>query len=343
MKELSSHSVRTFSVGFEGANDETAITTKVAKSFKTKHRQISFSEEDAMRLLLESGEVFDEPYSDFGSLPSMLVSAAAREEITVALTGDGGDELFGGYTSYANLRVYRAALRIPRWLRRTALYAVSLAKRKSDLTALGKTRELLRWSLEADPKYPLISLYPGSRSWTPESIEYYKEGHLVIRRAGITDLIEQERLYDMLFGTLADNFLVKTDRSTMTHALEARNPYLDYRFIEYTLKIPSEWKTGYFTGKTFMREMVKEKVPSFVLKQPKRGFTPPLLAYLRKPRNQPLVRELCEAALKTGALSSTLEDGLRERLKEKDVAIDDLVLKSLFFGLWAKNWYSSSR
>jgi asparagine synthase (glutamine-hydrolysing) len=151
-------------------------------------------------------------------------------------------------------------------------------------------------------------------------------------------------MYDLLANTLADNFLTKVDRATMHYGLEARSPFLDYRFVEFGLKIPTTWKVGPFKTKKFMREMVKGLVPQELLNLPKKGFTPPFREYLESTAAQPSLRRAIDGLLKRAILPKHLQDELIRRVDASDAAkipltdTDAFIMRCFLLALWSDQW-----
>jgi asparagine synthase (glutamine-hydrolysing) len=162
MVRSSPSTIRTFSVGFEGAYDETPAVNVARKAFRTRHTRVPFTSTSIPSLVVEYAGTFDEPYADFGFLPMFAVSKKAAGSVKVVLTGDGGDEVFGGYTSYANLAAYEQMRSVPtplRWAAKVFFDRLEI----EPLSPLGKLKELVRWSLTTDATGTLLNLYPGTR------------------------------------------------------------------------------------------------------------------------------------------------------------------------------------
>jgi asparagine synthase (glutamine-hydrolysing) len=256
--------LHTFSIGFDGKYDETPYINIVKNHFHTNHHHYYFTREDCFAQLINYQRIYDEPLADFGYLPGLKISELAKKHITVTLTGDGGDEIFGGYTSYPNLYILQNIRRIPRIIRKVLLHIINLVKKQSDLTALGKIRELVRWSLTPNDDSIIYDLYPGSKYLNTAGKKFYKEKKQQFLKKG-ADIVEAERAYNLFYSTLADNFLTKIDRASMLYGLEARSPFLDYRFLEYSFRIPTRYKVNSLKTKKILREIVKGIVPKQVL------------------------------------------------------------------------------
>ncbi len=271
--------LHTFSIGFEkkydkGKYDETKYINLVKDYFKTKHHHYTFTQKDFEKLVDLFPKMYDEPFWDYSGFPTYKVSEMARKHVTVVLSGDGGDEVFGGYTSHrlgAGLDFLR---KTPRFLRRIGA-KIPVKQNLNSTTSLYLLKEAMDISLKKKEGFYADSLPANTykpeiyKKWTREKLAYS------LKKGG-NNLSEGLRIYDLLFNTLQDNFLVKVDRASMRAPIEVRSPFLDYRFIEFAQKIPKEWKASPTKTKILMREIIKGIVPNEVVTRGKQGFEPPL-------------------------------------------------------------------
>ena len=281
--EESTDAVRTFSIGFEEASfDELAGARAVAERYGTRHRELVLRP-DAALLLPALADAFDEPFADSSALPTYLVSKLAAEDVKVALSGEGGDELFGGYYTYvADLLAQRlgpaASLVRPAiellpsssgrrasTTRRSASCAPRTCRRSSGITAGRRSSpptaraELLASRGAADP-------VDGLRARFAET-----EGHALLAR-----------LQDVDFGTyLVDDLLVKTDRASMAWSLEARVPFMDPALANFAFSLPTRRKVRGLRKKVLLRKAVEPLLPPEIVHGRKRGFSIPAAAWLR--------------------------------------------------------------
>ena len=272
--------LHTFSIGFEGRYDESPYIKQVVKAFNTKHHHKYFREDDLIRLLPVFPEVYDEPFGDYSGFPTYEVSDLARRFVTVSLSGDGGDEVFGGYTNHLNGARIDFIRRWPRMIR-YLLGHFPARKNLNSAANLYLLKEAFKLSLKSPEEFLSASLEedalrpPVFKEWTQEKVKY------CLRKGG-DSLAEALRIFDLLYNTLADNFLVKVDRASMAHALEVRSPFLDYRFAEFSQRIPTPWKVNLRRTKILMREIISGLVPEEIVKRGKWGFTPPLDRWILK-------------------------------------------------------------
>jgi len=289
--------VKTFSVGFEESSfDELERARLVAERYGTAHHEIVLRP-DAVELLPKLVEAFDEPFGDSSALPTYLVSELAAGEVKVALSGEGGDELFGGYYTYV------ADLLAPRLGRLAALAAPLIealpssdAKASFDYKAKRFARAARLPPLERHHAWKEIFAAPqraamlGGRDpgWDP--VDLYRERYE--ETAGAEPLA---RLQDVDLGIyLVDDLLVKTDRSSMAHSLELRVPYLDAEVAGFALGLPRRQRVRGLAKKRLLRRALAPLLPKQVLRGPKQGFSIPVAAWLRGPL-QGFAREVLSA------------------------------------------------
>ncbi|HZO39994.1 MAG TPA: asparagine synthase (glutamine-hydrolyzing) [Methylomirabilota bacterium] len=293
MQAVATRPVRTFTIGFrENTHDESPYARDVAKHLGTDHTEIILSADDALAFVERLPQVFDEPFADSSQLPTLLVSSVTRRHVTVALSGDGGDELFGGYSQYVTRdSIGQLVDRVPRMLCRP-LGAALRATPRPLLTAL-----LARGSTWApNTRARLVrELQRPSRAWSYESLlagwvepaDILSATHArqAARRESPrwpdarTD-VEARMAFDMEHY-LPDDILVKVDRSSMACSLETRAPLLDHRVVEFALSQPLHHKIRDRRGKFLLRNLLARYVPLALVDRPKRGFAVPLAAWLR--------------------------------------------------------------
>ncbi len=281
--ELSSEAVRTFSIGFEESSfDELAGARAVAERYGTTHRELVVRP-DAALLLPALADAFDEPFADSSALPTYLVSRLAAEDVKVALSGEGGDELFGGYYTYAAdllaervgaaARLVRPAVeRLPSSTRRTSFdYRAKRFVRAAHLPPLdrhGGWKEIF----SADARAELTGRRHDSDPLAGDRARFAEtEGFELLTRLQDVDL----------GGYLVDDLLVKTDRASMAWSLEARVPFLDPVVANFALSLPVRHKVRGLEKKRLLRRAVEPLLPHEVVHGRKRGFSIPAAAWLR--------------------------------------------------------------
>jgi asparagine synthase (glutamine-hydrolysing) len=292
MAELSSRPVKTFSIGFpEAEYSELSYARIVARHYGTDHHEFVL-EPQGIDVLDRLVRHFGEPFADSSALPTWYLSQLTRKSVTVALSGDGGDELFGGYGWYQTARFLEAASAVPSWLARSGSWLAG-AQGPRILRRIGKVAQLVM--LPAGARHArlreMVSDEIKERLYTPafrlqtgnQALDWLARRHDSL---AATDPLNRMMATD-LATYMADDLLVKVDRATMAHALECRSPLLDSSLVEWVLSLPSSfklqpaslsqaWRPAGMEGKVLLREAVKDRFPQGFLDRPKRGFSVPL-------------------------------------------------------------------
>lgn len=301
MAELSSRPVRTFSIGFTDSDyDEMKYARQVAERFGTEHQEFIVRPE-AASILPELVRNYGEPYADSSCIPTYYVSRETRRHVTVALNGDGGDELLGGYARYigAGHASWTEGLP-PALLRGFAAVVGRLAQRKSDrpthnplkrldrfldsaVRTPDRRRRYLRWTgifspEELDGLYsrPFRARLPERRAW---------DGLLELPEWSLSDSAAEQCMAVDTATYLPEDLLVKADIASMTHALEIRSPLLDHLLAEFVATLPASYKLRGRATKVLLREAMKPVLPPEILTRSKMGFGIPLGRWLRNELN----------------------------------------------------------
>jgi asparagine synthase (glutamine-hydrolysing) len=287
--------LQTFSIGFaEESFSELPYARQVAQRFGTHHIEEIVSA-DAVSLLDELTHYFDEPFADSSAIPTYLVARLASRSVKVVLTGDGGDEAFGGYARYAH-DLREAALRrcLPSWFRRLALRPLSRMWPKADWLPRSLRAKTLLTNLSLEPGAAYANTLalcrpPLRRQLLAADLRAQLNGHepehVVRERYALAP--KNDALGGMIAAdvgmVLPDDFLVKVDRATMAHGLEARPPLLDHELLELAGRIPSEWKVRKGETKWVFKQVCRQFLPPAVIDRPKHGFEMPIDSWLRSP------------------------------------------------------------
>lgn len=308
MSQASSLPVQTFSIGFgDSTYNELPYARAVANQFGTHHHE-EFLEPEIADLALQLAGHLDEPLADFSIFPTYLVSKVARQSVKVALSGDGGDELFGGYESYLAQHLDRRYYaKLPAWLRQKAMPAllaqvrprpakrglINKTKRFVEGAALPSSLQHTRWMTFLDDGGRAELYRPELRAAldgasTASAIES------VFRSAAGRDPLAQQQYVDIK-TYLVDDILTKVDRMSMANSLEARVPLLDRRIVEFALSLPPHFKLDGGHTKVILRRLMADRLPAIVLNKPKQGFSIPLKHWLCGPL-RPLMTDLLSAS-----------------------------------------------
>lgn len=296
--------LQTFSIGFrEESFSELPYARMVAKQFDTRHTE-EIVTADAVTLLDKLAHHYDEPFADPSAIPTFLVARLAAQSVKVVLSGDGGDEAFGGYSRYCH-DLKEAALRrwLPGWFRRAILSPVAQCWPKADWlprSLRAKTR-LTNLALDAGAAYGntmTLCRLPLRRQLLGRDLAAQLNGHRPEQRLidGYTTAAPGDALGGMIAAdvnvTLPDDFLVKVDRASMAHGLEVRPPLLDHELFELAARIPSRFKIRDGDSKWIFKQTYKNQLPDRVLWRPKHGFDIPVDSWLCGP-----LRPMFEAAV----------------------------------------------
>jgi asparagine synthase (glutamine-hydrolysing) len=291
MTECAPSKVRTYAIGFheEGFN-EAPFASAIAKHLGTEHTELYVNSDDALNLVTQLPRIYDEPFADSSQIPTLMVCGLTREHVTVVLSGDGGDELFAGYSRYPyTLEQTFGGLAPPRPRWRRALQRIS---------GLRQLEARLPAPQAQDDPQAANAFYRSILShWhDPASlIKGAREVEGVLTDMSVTDdmpsMLDRMQYWDSV-TYLPDDILTKVDRASMEVALEARVPLLDHRVVEMAWNLPQHYKTRDGVSKWALRQLLYKRVPQELIDRPKMGFGVPLGAWLRGP-----LREWGEALL----------------------------------------------
>ncbi|MCR5089541.1 MAG: asparagine synthase (glutamine-hydrolyzing) [Oscillospiraceae bacterium] len=276
----SAEPLKTYTIGFRNRKyDESVWAAEVAKVLKTEHHMTEVADEDFEEMLDRLSWYYDEPFADPSEIPTMLVSKAARQDVTVVLSGDAGDELFGGYNNHATVAKYETAKAL-------APLTAPLMKVPGLSPRLQRRMEMLR-------DYRRLGS-AGVQLWEAPTARAVLDlcgqpplpfcGELPER-----DAVGRRMRLDCM-GYLPDDILVKVDRASMSWSLEARCPLLDYRLVEFAFSLPQKYKYAGGVRKKILKDVLYDFVPKALFERPKQGFKIPLRDYLGSAQREKLLR-----------------------------------------------------
>ena len=345
--EASGSRIKTFSISFQGRSfDETPYIREIAERYDTEHHELDLNPSlDLATAIEELAYYSDEPFADAGAVPVWFLAALSRKHVTVALSGEGADELFGGYITYQANRLAAPARRVPRSLRQGLL-------------------GLLRyWPVSNDKisfEYKLKRFFEGSLLSADAAHTYWngtfsrsQQQDLLHRCNGsnVSDLFDSEMVASTPAGSLnrylafdqtyylPDDILQKVDRMSMAHSLEVRPPFLDHRIVEFAASLPERFKIQGNQQKVILKHLMKDKLPASVLQRPKTGLDIPAHDWLRG-----ALRPLLLDTLSAGAVEETKlfrRDGIELLIQEhmeRRVNRGYHLWGLLILFLWIKQW-----
>ena len=316
MQENSNQRIKTFTIGFENRKfDESHHAASVARALGTEHHELRVSDSDILDVVPHLASIYDEPFSDSSQIPTVILSNLTRRHVTVCLSGDGADELFGGYTRYNQAKKYwRAIEKCPSAIRQAFSKGIgaipeSVWAKTAAITGVsfGRRLDRIRKGIDVIDVSDISDLYRHLTShWRPNENpvigvdRYFDFG----KELSAIDRLSPERWMMNLDAVnyLPDDILVKVDRAAMSASLETRAPFLDPRVIEGASRLPGELLFGARGGKQVLRQILDDYVPSRIIDRPKMGFGVPLGEWLAGP-----LRDWSEDLL---SKESLLEHGL---------------------------------
>ncbi len=328
MRVKSNAAVRTYSIGFHQTGyDEAPHARAVAAALGTEHTELYVSPVEALGVIPDLPRIYDEPFADSSQVPTYLLSKLTREHVTVALSGDGGDELFAGYTRH---RFARALGNVPRGVGRMLgrglgvagpavwdrLFHLIPARKRPGMA--GDKMQKVALMLEKGPEgsyRSLVSAWDEPETVVRDAVEakgaIFDSG---IARA-LPDALARMQYLDTL-TYLPDDILTKVDRASMAVALEVRVPILDHRLVEFSWRLPSRFKLRRGQGKWLLRQVLYRHVPKHLVERPKAGFAVPIGSWLRGPLRNWAEDLLSERRLSEGGLLDPvlIRDRWREHL-----------------------------
>ena len=299
MQSRSSRNVNTFTIGFNAKEfDEAKHAGEVAKHLGTNHFEKYVTDHDALDVIPHIPDIYDEPFADSSQIPTYLVSKFAKQEVTVALSGDAGDELFGGYNRYVfSEKMFNKILKSPIFLRKLMSKTIfSMTEEKWDSLLgslmskrfanfghkLHKAANILSSKSIRDLHFKLISQIHNPSDWLINANEHKTILNDDIERFEGLNSIEKMMAYDLI-TYLPTDILTKVDRAAMAVSLETRVPFLDPDVIEFSASLPVEFKIRNGITKWALREVLYKYVPKDLIERPKMGFAVPLAEWLRGP------------------------------------------------------------
>jgi asparagine synthase (glutamine-hydrolysing) len=334
MQEVGAHAARTFTIRFENPEfDESPHAAAVAKHLGTEHHEETCGVPQMLEVVDRLPQFFDEPFADSSAVPTYLVSQATRRHVTVALSGDGGDELFFGYPRYFFLDRASWLLRAPRPVRRTVASVAARAPWRRARRAADVLRE------DDRDRYGRFVAWWGGRDLAALAGEVpdnpaYADAY---RRMASMAMSEQSPVLDVV-SYLPEDILTKVDRASMAVSLETRCPLLDHRVAELALRLPLHLRTDGRIGKLPLRRLLDKRVPRTLIDRPKMGFGVPLADWLRGPLRSRMTHYLEAAYLADVGLEPAPARALWQEFLAGRTHRTDLLWNIFALGAWVEQW-----
>ncbi len=343
-----SHKLRTFTIGFhEDEHNEARHARNVARALDTDHTEYICTHRDALDILPQLPQIYDEPFADPSAIPTHLVSQLARRAVTVALSADGGDEIFGGYTRiHRALRNTAAADRLPRFLWQASFAGLNALKhflkpgsmldfkrKYAGLLAAGtlNCRKNLELCIYNEYDEDITALLPALQTLAPTHFD--DPGY-----DSLTDTLDM--MLCLEYQTyLPSDILTKVDRASMAASLEAREPLLDHRIYEFVARLPSSYKLKNKQLKSILKDITHDYLPPALMQRPKHGFSLPIYAWLRTDLRELMLSYLNDSMIAgSGVLNGRfVATRVREFLNGND-NLGLFIWKTLMFQMWYYRW-----
>lgn len=323
--------LHTFSIWFEWKYDESKYIHIVEKAFWTNHHHEYFEEQDFEKLISNIYYYYDEPFWDYSNFPTTFVSQLAKKYVTVVLTWDWWDEIFGWYMMHQVWAQMSIIWNIPKFFRKI-LYHI-IPKTKNKFSILSKLKEAFRVSLL--PKEEFIWNIWWLVRYKPDKYkERTKNKMKEILNAVNWNFTQAMIDFDLFYNTLWDHFLTKTDRASMSQSLEYRSPFCDIKWIEWSRKCPVKRKVNRKENKILMKYIINDIVPKKITNRGKQWFTPPLKEWLSKSKYLSEIEDKLYGNI-GNSIGNKRIDIIKESLKKEDDEIKNLFLLYVY---WYEKW-----
>ena len=339
--------LKTFSISFQGRSfDETAYIRQVAQRYQTEHEELDLNPETNLREVIEEFAYYsDEPSADAGALPVWFLSKLSKSRVTVSLSGEGADELFGGYLTHRANRVAALTRRLPQTAIHLALYGLRgwpvsdekisfeyQLKRFLEGCQMAPERAHVYWNgtfSDAQKAALLCTELPSALDQVLAELR---------GRSSTPDDLARFLWFDQKYY-LADDILNKSDRMSMAHSLEVRPPFLDHRIVEFAASLPASLKIRGSEQKVILKELMRGKLPASVLRRKKVGFDIPAHDWLRGPLRSLMTDVLLDGASNYAGLfrRDVIETYIRQHL-ERQINVGYHLWGLMVLFLWMKRW-----
>ncbi|MBC8109636.1 MAG: asparagine synthase (glutamine-hydrolyzing) [Verrucomicrobia bacterium] len=342
--------LNTFSIGYrdEPFFDETNYANLVAKHFKTNHTVFSLSNQDLYDNLFEMLDYIDEPFADSSALAVYILSKKVRKQVTVALSGDGADELFAGYNKHrAEFRVSNQALKEQLALQLDFLWKILPKSRNSGFT--NTVRQLQKFTEIATLKFPdrywRLATYASEQETKNLLKKHPVEEEVIFRKTQLLQFLKESDFNSFLKTdvdlVLANDMLVKVDLMSMANSLEVRNPFLDVEVVELAFAMPAEYKIDKTMKKKVLQDTFREMLPKDLYNRPKHGFEVPLLKWFNNELKNLITNDLLKDSFveEQGIFNLQAVQRLKQQVFSGNPADSVATVWALLvFQYWWKKW-----
>lgn len=347
LQKDSTEKLNTFTIGFPDGENEAPFAEKVAKHLGTNHTTYNCTEDDAKAIIPDLAYYYDEPCADISAIPTLLVSRIAKQKVTVALSADGGDEVFAGYKGYRlGLERIKKINKLPSFVESSTYHMSNLLSKILPENQISLRHKLSGISkiLGVPENQRIIKLIENSSKLPDRLIE-----KLIKRKTSINPIfyddysLMNEQKSSMLIldylTSLPDLLMVKVDRASMAVSLESREPLLDHKILEFAAQLPIEYKINQFTGKKILKDIVHKYVDKSIMDRPKMGFDLPIYKWLREDLAYLVEEYLSETQLKNSNCFDLLTvKNLVQEFKLGELQYEILIWRLIHFQMWHERW-----
>jgi asparagine synthase (glutamine-hydrolysing) len=348
LQNESSQKLKTFTIEFQEGNNEAPYARETAAYLGTDHHEYTCTSKEAQNIIPDLPYYYDEPFADSSAIPTTLVSRFARNHVTVALSADAGDELFAGYNSYPQFKNNQNNLnKIPPQLINISSTLFSLASKitPAETPSLKHKLKSISKSVDSDRFEQAAKLFKYSNSLPDFYMDrLFVNGHekyptkFDINVSDFKDAIEIPLAVDYQ-SYLQNDILTKVDRATMSVSLEGREPLVDHRILEFSARLPLDYKMNGLNTKRILKDIVHLYLPKEMMERPKTGFSLPIYTWLRDDLSWLIDENLNPESIKlSGIFNESFITGTVKRFQRDKFYYEPLVWKLLMFQLWFKRW-----
>lgn len=351
---LQAHSgkqIKTFSIGFyEKGYDEAPYAKEVAAHLGTDHTEYYCTQAEALEILPTLPDIYDEPFGDSSAIPTILVSKLAKEHVTVALSADAGDEIFGGYGKYlTTLQYYNTFSKIPKFTKKplqyifTTIDPLKFPVVKNFYNINSKFKKIAK-ILETSDAASIMKI-------TSQMFTTFENQHIIKEdyneyHTNFDPALQLNHHNDILNNLLAidyqtylpDDILTKVDRATMSVSLEGREPLLDYRIVEYAAQLPSHFKMDRYQTKIILKDIVHKYLPKTLMDRPKKGFSIPISEWFRDELKRYFLSYLTAEKLETAGLHAQEIIRIRDDYLNGREINTNRLWSILMYMMWYERW-----
>jgi asparagine synthase (glutamine-hydrolysing) len=348
LQDTSSSKIKTFTIGFESGNNEAPHAKENAAYMGTDHHEYYCTEKEAKGIIHDLPFYYDEPFGDSSAIPTTLVSQFAKKEVTVALSADGGDEVFCGYNSYLDLDGKMNSIKkIPNFLRPMLKKTLTVGGRLTGNSKQALKHKLisLSESLNDNDFNMALDIFHKSKQLPKHfKLKFIRQKVNELKSPfDINDKVHHS-IMEMLMAVdyktyLPNDILTKVDRATMSVSLEGREPLLDHRILEFAARLPLSYKFDGVTTKRILKDVTHDYVPKKMMDRPKTGFSLPISKWLRQDLSYLIEEHLSEKSLAiSGLFNEKYVAKQVELFKEEKFHYVTFIWKLLMFQMWYKKW-----